>query len=121
MLAPPATLIALLKVKSPYRVLAVFANDPVYVPLKIKLLIWPPVVIIVELLPATISKLMLLASVGVPALIVLEEDPTFVSRMSGVPVTENVVAPVKTVPVLFKEIVFVPNARVPVNPVIVSV
>jgi hypothetical protein len=51
---------------------------------------------------------------------VLADEEVFVSRMSGVPVTENVVAPVKTVPVLFKEIVFVPNARVPVNPVIVS-
>jgi hypothetical protein len=41
--------------------------------------------------------------------------------MTGVPVTVNVVAPVKTVPVLFSEIVLAPNANVPVNPVIVNV
>jgi hypothetical protein len=92
----------------------------VYVPLKIKLLIRVLAVVVMVPVPATTSKLMLLASVGVLALMVLADTELFVSRMSGVPVTENVVAPVKTVPVLFKEIVFVPNARVPVNPVIVS-
>ena len=64
---------------------------------------------------------MLLASVAAPGITVMPVDPVLVTLITGVPDTECVVAPVKTVPVLFNEIVFVPNANVPVNPVMVSV
>jgi hypothetical protein len=49
------------------------------------------------------------------------DNPVYVRLITGVPDTEQVVAPVKTVPELFKEIEFVPKANVPVYPVIVSV
>jgi hypothetical protein len=64
---------------------------------------------------------MLLASVTEPGLIVLAVALELVRIISGVPVTVMVVAPVKTVPVLFTEIVFVPKANVPVKPVHVRV
>jgi hypothetical protein len=47
--------------------------------------------------------------------------PVLVTLITGVPVTLYVVAPVNIVPVLFKEIVLVPNANVPVNPTVASV
>jgi hypothetical protein len=42
------------------------------------------------------------------------DAPVYVRLITGVPDTEQVVAPVKTVPVLFREILFVPKANVPV-------
>lgn len=71
--------------------------------------------------PAVNLNDMLLASVAAPGITVMPVDPVLVTLITGVPDTECVVAPVKTVPVLFNEIVFVPNANVPVNPVMVSV
>jgi hypothetical protein len=64
---------------------------------------------------------MLLASATAPGLMVLAVVVALVQIISGVPVTAMVVAPVNIVPVLFNEIVFVPNASVPVKPVQVSV
>ena len=92
-----------------------------YVPLKIKLLTDCPVVIDILPVPAEILKLMLFASVGVLGVIVLLTEPLYVDIINGVPVTEYVVSPVKKTPELTQLIVFVPNARVPVNPVIVRV
>ena len=71
--------------------------------------------------PPVKLKDMLLASVTAPGRTVMPVDPVLVTLITGVPDTECVVAPVKTVPVLFKEIEFVPKANVPVYPVIVSV
>ena len=71
--------------------------------------------------PAMVLKEMLLASVTAPGLIVLAVAVALVQIISGVPVTVMVVAPVKIVPVLFSEIVFVPKASVPVKPVQVRV
>jgi hypothetical protein len=52
-----------------------------------------------------------------PVLSVLAVPALLVSNIRGVPVIVHVVEPVNTVPVVFKEIVFVvPNAKVPVNP-----
>ena len=64
---------------------------------------------------------MLFVSVVIPGVTVIAVEPVLVTFMMGVPVTEYVVSPTKTVPVLFNEIVFVPYASVPVKPVIVSV
>jgi hypothetical protein len=64
----------------------------------------------------------LLASVTAVGVIVLAVVVTVaVQIINGVPVTVMVVAPVKIVPVLFSEIVFVPKASVPVKPVQVRV
>ena len=71
--------------------------------------------------PAVNLKEMLLASVTAPGEMVLEVALLLVQIICGVPVTVMVVAPVKIVPVLFSEIVFVPKASVPVNPVQVRV
>jgi hypothetical protein len=68
--------------------------------------------------PAVISKLMEFASVTDCEEIVLAVPEVFVSNIRGVPVIVQKTEPVNTVPVVFKEIVFVPNAKVPVNPVI---
>ena len=81
---------------------AVVKNDRVYVP------------------PVKLNE-MLLASVTAPGSTVMPDAPVYVRLITGVPDIEQVVAPVKTVPVLFKEIVFVPKANVPPYPVIVSV
>jgi hypothetical protein len=64
---------------------------------------------------------MLFASVTAAGVIVLAVALELVAIIKGVPVTVMVVAPVKIVPVLFSEIVFVPNASVPVKPVQVRV
>ena len=64
---------------------------------------------------------MLLASVTAVGVIVLAVALELVQIIKGVPVTVMVVAPVKIVPVLFSEIVFVPKASVPVKPVQVRV
>ena len=71
--------------------------------------------------PAVILNEILLASVTAPGLIVLAVALELVQIICGVPVTVMVVAPVKIVPVLFSEMVFVPKASVPVKPVQVSV
>lgn len=66
-------------------------------------------------------KEILLASVMAVTLTVVAVAVALVTLMTGVPVMEQVAAPVKMRPVLFNEIEFVPNANVPVNPVNVSV
>jgi hypothetical protein len=71
--------------------------------------------------PAVILNEMLLASVTAVGVIVRAVALAFVQIICGVPVTAIVVEPAKIVPVLFKEIVFVPNANVPVKPVQVRV
>ena len=71
--------------------------------------------------PAVILNEILLASVTACGEIVLEVALELVQIIKGVPVTVMVVAPVKIVPVLFREIVFVPKASVPVKPVQVRV
>ena len=71
--------------------------------------------------PAVIWNEMLFASVTAAGVIVLAVALELVQMISGVPVTVMVVAPVKIVPVLFNEIVFVPKASVPVKPVQVRV
>ena len=71
--------------------------------------------------PAVILNEMLLASVTAAGVIVLAVALELVRIISGVPVTVMVVTPVKIVPVLFSEIVFVPKANVPVKPVQVRV
>jgi len=72
-------------------------------------------------MPAVILNEMLLASVTAVGVIVLAVALELVQMICGVPVTAIVVAPVKIVPVLFREIVFVPKAIVPVKPVQVKV
>jgi hypothetical protein len=64
---------------------------------------------------------MLLASVTAVGVSVLDVALELVQIICGVPLTVIVVAPVKIVPVLFSEIVFVPKASVPVKPVQVRV
>ena len=71
--------------------------------------------------PAVILNDILLASVTAPGLSILAVAVELVQIIKGVPVTVMVVAPVKIVPVLFSEIVFVPKASVPVKPVQVRV
>jgi hypothetical protein len=71
--------------------------------------------------PAVTLNEILLASVTDVGVIVLAVALLLVQIINGVPVTDMVVAPVKIVPVLFSEIVFVPKARVPVKPVHVRV
>jgi hypothetical protein len=66
--------------------------------------------------PAVTLNEILLASVTAVGVIVLAVALELVQMICGVPVTVMVVAPVKIVPVLFREIVFVSNANVPVNP-----
>jgi hypothetical protein len=57
----------------------------------------------------------------VDAAIVLDAELAFVHSINGVPDVTKVVAPVNIVPVPAHSILFVPNARVPENPVIVRV
>ena len=89
-------------------------------PVKFKFLI-DPATIVKAYVPPVKLKDMALASVIAVVVTVMAVEPVLVTLITGVPVTVNVVAPVKTVPVLFSEMVFVPKASVPVNPVIVSV
>jgi hypothetical protein len=71
--------------------------------------------------PAVILKDIAFASETRPGFIVLAVALELVHIINGVPVTVMVVAPVKIVPVLFNDMVFVPNANVPVKPVQVKV
>jgi hypothetical protein len=81
-----------------------------------------PLVVIVNVpVPPVILNEMLLTSVTAPGEIVLAVALELVQIIKGVPLTAIVVAPVKIVPVLFNEIVFVPKASVPVKPVQVRV
>ena len=66
--------------------------------------------------PAVILKLIALASVGDPVLIVLVPvDPEYVQSITGVPDTDCVALPVKiVVPLPAILILFVPKASVPV-------
>jgi hypothetical protein len=66
--------------------------------------------------PAVNLNEMLLASVTAPGVIVLDVALELVQIIKGVPVTVMVVAPVKIVPVLFNDMVFVPKLNVPVKP-----
>jgi hypothetical protein len=58
---------------------------------------------------------MLFASVAMLGETLIAVDPVLVTLMTGVPVTAYPVPPEKTEPVLFTEIVLVPNAKVPVK------
>lgn len=71
--------------------------------------------------PAVILNEMLFASVTAVGVSVRAVALESVQIINGVPVTVVVVEPVKIVPVLFSEIVFVPKASVPVKPVMVRV
>jgi hypothetical protein len=82
---------------------------------------YPPAVRVKVPVPAVILNEILFASVTAVGVIVLDVALELVQIIKGVPVTVMVVAPVKIVPVLFSEIVFVPKASVPVKPVQVRV
>jgi hypothetical protein len=71
--------------------------------------------------PVKLNDIAFAPDTTVPALTVIAVEPVLVTFIMGVPVVVYVDAPVNIAPVLFSEIVFVPNANVPVNPVIVSV
>jgi hypothetical protein len=105
-----------LSVKFPKNTASLELMFPVNVPLKVKFLI----LLVPERpmfpVPAVTSKLIEFASDMAPVLSVLAVPELFVSNIRGVPVIVHVVEPVNTVPVVFTEIVFVPNAKVPVNP-----
>jgi hypothetical protein len=113
------TLIPDTSFKSPYNENSALAKAPVYGETKVRLLINPPVEIVVPLDPPEfISKLMLFVSDTAPAVITLAPVPVII--INGVPVTVHVVEPVNCIETPLIVIVFVPNARVPLNPVIVS-
>jgi hypothetical protein len=71
--------------------------------------------------PAVTLKEMLFASVTIPGSIARDVALELVQIINGTPVTVMAVEPTKIAPVLLSEILFVPNANVPVNPVIVKV
>jgi hypothetical protein len=59
-------------------------------------------------------------SVVIAEMTVMATDPVLITLITGVPVDAYPPDPVKTVPVPFNDIVFVPYANVPVNPVMVN-
>jgi hypothetical protein len=111
--------------KLPYMVIAVFvtlpANPVGFVPSVKSKSRTEPAVTTIEPLPLITLNEMLLASVTTVGVMVRAVALLLVRIISGVPLTVIVVTPVKIVPVLFSEMVFVPKASVPVKPVQVRV
>jgi hypothetical protein len=123
---PPVNDMPVEALKLPYMVIEVLVTAPAYpvgfVPsVKSKSRYDPLVLRPKPPVPAVILKEILFASVTACGEIFLVVALLSVQIICGVPVTVMVVAPVKIVPVLFSDIVFVPKASVPVKPVQVKV